>query len=86
MINGCFYVVLGFLSVADLDVSVLYLGVMVGTDDEMDKVVIVLVFYALWAVEVGNVLIVGGQVVVDFVLVVHSYGLVDLEYFGCTVG
>lgn len=47
VINGCFYVELGFVIVIIVDVVVLYVGIMVGVDLEMEWVVIVSVFYVL---------------------------------------
>ncbi len=84
--NGRFHVTLGPLSAATVNVSALHLGVTVGTDDEMDKVAIASVPYALRAAEAGNALTVGGQGAADFASVVHSHGLADLEHPGCTAG
>ena len=59
--NGRFHVQLGPLSAADVDVAALHLGVAVGADDEMDRVAIASVPYALRASEAGNAATVGGQ-------------------------
>ncbi len=84
--NGRFHVELGPLSAADVDVSALQLGVTVGADDEMDKVAIASVPYALRAVEAGNAATVGGQAATDFAAASHSHALAELEHPNCTSG
>jgi hypothetical protein len=84
--NGRFHVQLGPFGAGDMDVAALQLGVKVGSDDEMDRVAINSVPYALRAVEAGNAATVGGQASTAFAAATHSHALADLEHPNCTSG
>jgi hypothetical protein len=84
--NGRFHVELGPFGAGDVDVAALHVGVTVGTDNEMDKVAISSVPYALRASEAGNAATVGGQAATAFADATHSHALADLEHPGCTSG
>ena len=87
--NGRFHVKLGgttTLSAASVDVAALHVGVTVDSDDEMDKVAIHSVPYALRATEADNAATVGGQAATAFAPAAHSHALADLEHPNCTSG
>ncbi len=67
--DGRFHVLLGdstAITPSDVDVTDLYLGVTVATDDEMDWVQLSSVPYALRATEAANAATVGGQAPSEF--------------------
>jgi len=74
--DGRFHVLLGdstAITPADVDVTDLYLGVTVATDDEMVRVALSSVPYALRATEAANAATVGGQAPSEFAPTTHTH-------------